>query len=156
MGAASASARGRGRLLRMTFSKPGGLMADPLVEVAVRVYAEFADRATLAEVLAVVGRAAPIWTPPAPRRYPKWSSDWPGNGSPITSPRVPPATDLDLADTDRLLDGPVRADAVGPVADAARIVGVIPSLEQLVEFLDRVRHGLPRPPRATCEIWSVL
>jgi hypothetical protein len=31
-------------------------MADPLVEVAVRVYAEFADRATLAEVLAVVAR----------------------------------------------------------------------------------------------------
>jgi hypothetical protein len=32
-------------------------MADPLVEVAVRVYADFADRATLAEVLAVVARA---------------------------------------------------------------------------------------------------
>jgi hypothetical protein len=32
------------------------VMADPLVEVAVRVYAEFADRATLAEVLAVAGR----------------------------------------------------------------------------------------------------
>jgi hypothetical protein len=32
-------------------------MADPLVEVAVRVYAEFADRTTLAEVLAVVTRA---------------------------------------------------------------------------------------------------
>jgi hypothetical protein len=31
-------------------------MADPLVDVAVRVYAEFADRATLAEVLAVVAR----------------------------------------------------------------------------------------------------
>jgi hypothetical protein len=31
-------------------------MADPLVDVAVRVYADFADRATLAEVLAVVGR----------------------------------------------------------------------------------------------------
>ena len=33
------------------------LMADPLVEVAVRVDAEFADRATLAEVLAVVARS---------------------------------------------------------------------------------------------------
>jgi hypothetical protein len=32
------------------------LMADPLVEVAVRVYAEFADRVTLAEVLASVAR----------------------------------------------------------------------------------------------------
>lgn len=32
-------------------------MADPLVEVAVRVYADFADRVTLAEVLAVVARA---------------------------------------------------------------------------------------------------
>jgi hypothetical protein len=32
-------------------------MADPLVEVVVRVYADFADRATLAEVLAVVARA---------------------------------------------------------------------------------------------------
>ncbi len=32
-------------------------MGDPLVEVAVRVYADFADRATLAEVLAVVARA---------------------------------------------------------------------------------------------------
>jgi hypothetical protein len=31
-------------------------MADPMVEVAVRVYAEFADRVTLAEVLAVVAR----------------------------------------------------------------------------------------------------
>jgi hypothetical protein len=29
---------------------------DPLVEVVERVYAEFADRATLAEVLAVIGR----------------------------------------------------------------------------------------------------
>jgi hypothetical protein len=32
-------------------------MADPLVEVAVRVYGDFSDRATLAEVLAVVARA---------------------------------------------------------------------------------------------------
>ena len=32
-------------------------MADPLVEVAVRMYADFADRASLAEVLAVVARA---------------------------------------------------------------------------------------------------
>ena len=31
-------------------------MADPLVDVAVRVYADFADRATLAEVLAVIER----------------------------------------------------------------------------------------------------
>jgi len=31
-------------------------MADPLVEVAVRVYADFAERATLAEVLAVIAR----------------------------------------------------------------------------------------------------
>jgi hypothetical protein len=31
-------------------------VADPLVEVAVRVYAEFADRLTLAEILAVVAR----------------------------------------------------------------------------------------------------
>ena len=32
-------------------------MAGPLVEAAVRVYADFADHATLAEVLAVVARA---------------------------------------------------------------------------------------------------
>jgi hypothetical protein len=32
-------------------------MSDPLVEVAVRVYADFADRTTLADVLAVVARA---------------------------------------------------------------------------------------------------
>jgi hypothetical protein len=32
------------------------VMADPLVDVAVRVYADFAGRATLAEVLAVVAR----------------------------------------------------------------------------------------------------
>jgi hypothetical protein len=32
-------------------------MADPLVEVTVRVYADLADRATLAEVLAVIARA---------------------------------------------------------------------------------------------------
>ena len=32
-------------------------MGDPLVDVTVRVYADFADRATLAEVLAVVARA---------------------------------------------------------------------------------------------------
>jgi len=32
-------------------------MADPLVEVAVRVYADFADRPTLTEVIAVVDRA---------------------------------------------------------------------------------------------------
>ena len=31
-------------------------MADPLVEVAVRVYADFAEHVTLAEVLAVVAR----------------------------------------------------------------------------------------------------
>jgi hypothetical protein len=31
-------------------------MADPLVEVAVRVYADFAEHATLAEVLAVIAR----------------------------------------------------------------------------------------------------
>ena len=31
-------------------------MADPLVEVVERVYGDFADRATLAEVLAVVAR----------------------------------------------------------------------------------------------------
>jgi hypothetical protein len=31
-------------------------MADPLVDVAVRLYAEFAEHATLAEVLAVIGR----------------------------------------------------------------------------------------------------
>jgi hypothetical protein len=63
-------------------------MADLLVEVAVRVYAELADRATLAEVLAVVGRCRTDLDPPALRRFPKWSSDWPGSGSPITSPRV--------------------------------------------------------------------
>jgi hypothetical protein len=33
------------------------LVADPLVEAAARVYAEFADRLTLAEVLATVARA---------------------------------------------------------------------------------------------------
>jgi hypothetical protein len=32
-------------------------MTDPVVEAAVRVYADFADRTTLAEVLAVVARA---------------------------------------------------------------------------------------------------
>jgi len=32
------------------------VMADPLVEVAVRVYADFTEHATLAEVLAVIGR----------------------------------------------------------------------------------------------------
>ena len=32
-------------------------MADPLVEVAVRVYADVAESATLAEVLAVIARA---------------------------------------------------------------------------------------------------
>jgi hypothetical protein len=32
-------------------------MADPLVDVAVRVYADFADRPTLADVVAVVARA---------------------------------------------------------------------------------------------------
>lgn len=31
-------------------------MADPLVEVAVRVYADFAEHATLADVLTVIGR----------------------------------------------------------------------------------------------------
>jgi hypothetical protein len=31
-------------------------MADPLVEAAVRVYADFAEHATLAEVLAVIAR----------------------------------------------------------------------------------------------------
>jgi hypothetical protein len=40
-------------------------MADPLVEVAVRVHAEFADRATLAEVLAVVGRCRTDLDPPS-------------------------------------------------------------------------------------------
>ena len=32
-------------------------MSDPLVDVAVRVYADFAEYATLAEVLAVVARS---------------------------------------------------------------------------------------------------
>jgi hypothetical protein len=31
-------------------------MADPLVEVAVRVYADFAEHATLADVLTVIAR----------------------------------------------------------------------------------------------------
>jgi hypothetical protein len=40
-------------------------MADPLVEVTVRVHAEFADRATLAEVLAVVRRCRTDLDPPS-------------------------------------------------------------------------------------------
>ena len=34
------------------------LMGDPLVDVTVRVHADFAERATLAEVLAVIARAS--------------------------------------------------------------------------------------------------
>jgi hypothetical protein len=56
MGPANAGARGRGRLSAWTVRSRVVVMADPLVDVAVRVHAEFADRATLAEVLAVVGR----------------------------------------------------------------------------------------------------
>lgn len=42
-------------------------MAYPLVEAAVRVDAEFADRVTLAEVLAVIARACTdLDTPSAP------------------------------------------------------------------------------------------
>jgi hypothetical protein len=44
-------------------------MADPLVEVAVRVHADFADRATLAEVLSVVARACNDLDTPAPRHW---------------------------------------------------------------------------------------
>jgi hypothetical protein len=40
-------------------------MSDPLVDVAVRVYADFAEHATLAEVLAVVGRCRTDLDPPS-------------------------------------------------------------------------------------------
>lgn len=41
-------------------------MADPVVEAALRVYADFAEQATLAEVLAVVARCrADLDTPTA-------------------------------------------------------------------------------------------
>ena len=41
-------------------------MSDPLVDVAVRVYADFAEHATLAEVLAVVARSrTDLYTPSA-------------------------------------------------------------------------------------------
>ena len=46
-------------------------MADPLVEVAVRVHAELADRATLAEVLAVVGRCRTDLDPPSAAALPE-------------------------------------------------------------------------------------
>jgi hypothetical protein len=49
-------------------------MADPLVDVAVRVYAEFADRITLAEILVVVAAGATIWTPQSAAALPRWSS----------------------------------------------------------------------------------
>ena len=59
-------------------------MADPLVDVAVLVYADFAERDTLAEVLAVIARAAPTSTPTL-RRFPNSSNDWPGNAWPAGS-----------------------------------------------------------------------
>jgi hypothetical protein len=68
------------------------LVADPLVHVAVRVYADFADRATLAEVLAVVGRARSDLDTRVPRRCRSWSSGWPGSGSPMASPTLRPAS----------------------------------------------------------------
>jgi hypothetical protein len=46
-------------------------MADPLVEAAVRVHAEFADRATLAEVLAVVVRCRTGLDPPSAAALPE-------------------------------------------------------------------------------------
>ena len=46
-------------------------MGDPLVEVTVRVYADFADRATLAEVLAAVARARNDLDTPATAALPE-------------------------------------------------------------------------------------
>ena len=77
-------------------------MTDPLVDVAVRVYDDVADHATLAEVLTVVGQCRTDLTPPARPRYLSWSSDWPGSGSPITPPCTPPRMD-------RFLNPPRRA-----------------------------------------------
>ena len=50
-------------------------MADPLVEAAVRVYADFAEHATLAEVLAVITRCRNDLDTPSAAALPNWSSD---------------------------------------------------------------------------------
>ena len=47
------------------------VMADPLVEVVARVHADFADRATLAEVLAIVGRCRNDLDPPSGAALPE-------------------------------------------------------------------------------------
>jgi hypothetical protein len=60
-------------------------MADSLVEVAVRVYADFAEHATLAEVLAVIGRCRNDLDTPSAAAFPNWSNDSPGRGSPTGS-----------------------------------------------------------------------
>jgi hypothetical protein len=57
------------------------VIADPLVEVAVRVYADFADRATWPRFSPSSTALATTWTPLAPPRCPSWSTGWPGNGS---------------------------------------------------------------------------
>ena len=47
-------------------------MVDPLVEVAVRVYADFAEHATLTDVLAVIARCRnDLRHAQQPRRYPR-------------------------------------------------------------------------------------
>ena len=77
-------------------------MADPLVDVAVRVYADFAEHATLAEVLAVVARARNDLDTPTAAALPelverlarqrltdRLAGPAPSNGSAADSPSTP-------------------------------------------------------------------
>jgi len=73
-------------------------MADLLAEVAVRVHSDFADGATVGEILTVVARCRNGPDTPAPL-CPRWSSDWPASGSPSASTRRP-AVDLSRLSTD--------------------------------------------------------
>lgn len=66
------------------------MMADPLVEVGVRVYADFAEHATLAEVLTVIARCRTDLDTPSAAASRNLSNAWPGNGSPTGSERLAP------------------------------------------------------------------
>ena len=97
-------------------------MADPLVEVAVRVYADFADRATVAEVLAVVGRCRNDLDAACHRQ------------------RIPSRRTLM-----RLLDGPVRAEAVG-LRLPHRTAGHVMPVGQLASYRVEQPHPRAHPP----------
>jgi hypothetical protein len=88
-------------------------MSDPLVDVAVRVYADFAEHATLAEVLAVVARSRTDLDTPSAGALPELVERLARRGWPTTSPRLPPRTERLLKTANSSPTGDAEISALG-------------------------------------------